>query len=462
MGFNAPGAAFQPFVIGIAGGTASGKTTVCDRIIQSLSDQRVVLISLDEFYRDLTEEECANVTDVNFDDPSLFDVPALLSCLDALRRAEAVDVPVYDFVTNRRSDVQSRRVMPADVVVIEGILVLHVPEILERLNMKIFVETDDDVRLVRRIRRDTTERGRDVESVLLQYTRFVKPCFDRYVAPSKLKADVIIPWREDNHVAVNLISEHIRAKLSLNDLRRIYSNLHVMPSTMQTRGIHTKIRCHLTSRVDFVFYADRLIRLVVECALALLPFQDCIVSTPCGEPYSGLNFCDNLCGVSVIRSGEAMENALRACCSGIKIGKMLIKKEKQAELVYEKLPHDIANRHVLLMDPILATGTKLLRVIQALINHWNVPEEKIILLTLIAAPEGIHKVCSRHPGLKLVTTEIDQTVGKNSEVRPGTGNFGDRYFGTGNDVDQGIICLEKHSPRHSSSASEDASPDGNP
>merc|ERR1712113_433459 len=152
-------------------------------------------------------------------------------------------------------------------------------------NMKIFVDTDDDVRLARRIKRDTVERGREVEGVLSQYTRFVKPSFERYVLPSKHHADVIIPWRGDNPVAVDLIAEHIRTKLSVRDLRRIYSNLHLLKSTMQTRGMHTKIRCRSTPRSDFVFYADRLIRLIVEMALGKLPSTECTVHTPAGDPY---------------------------------------------------------------------------------------------------------------------------------------------------------------------------------
>lgn len=434
---------FQPFLIGIAGGTASGKTTVCSRITQNLGGQRVVVLSLDDFYRDLTPEECANVSDVNFDEPAAFDVKSVCDCLDDLLRCEATDVPVYDFVHNRRDPHAVRKVAPADVVVVEGILVLHIDEIQKRLNMRVFVDTDDDVRLARRITRDTVERGRDVEGVIEQYTRFVKPAFEQYVLPSKLNADVIIPWREDNNVAVDLITQHIRTKLGQNDLRRVYSNLHVMESTMQTRGMHTYIRCRSTSRSDFIFYADRLIRLVVETALGQLPFEECEVTTPTGENYAGVSFVPKLCGVSIIRSGEAMENALRACCLGIKIGKMLImrKQESGTDIVYEKLPHDIAQRRVLLMDPILATGGTVCKAIEMLINNHGVDEGKIMLLTLIAAPQGLHAVCGRFPNLKVITTEIDEGLSLDRKVVPGMGDFGDRYFGTTNSCEE---HLEKY------------------
>merc|ERR1712070_908704 len=127
----------------------------------------------------------------------------------------------------------------------------------------------------------------------------------------------------------------------------------------QTRGMHTIIRDVNATKSDFVFYSDRLIRLVVEHGLGQLPFIEKTVTTPTGEVYDGVDFTQGICGVSIIRSGESMENALRACCKGIKIGKTLIHRDQggtERNLIYEKLPGDISSRHVLLMDPILATG----------------------------------------------------------------------------------------------------------
>jgi len=456
----------QPFIIGIAGGTASGKTTVCNRIIRSLGDQRVVMVSLDEFYRDLTPEECANIADVDFDAPEAFDVESMVDCLDKLKRGLPAEAPVYDFVTSKRRNDQSRLLNIADVVVVEGILVLHIEKILERCNMKIFVDTDDDVRLARRIRRDTVVRGRDVENVLNQYTRFVKPAFEKYVLPSKHEADIIIPWVDDNRVAVDLITQHIRSKLSQSDLRRIYPELVVLESTMQIRGMHTKIRERSTPRTDFVFYADRLIRLIVEAALGQLPFEETTVTTPSGDLYLGVSFARRLCGVSIIRSGEAMERSLTACCQGIKIGKILIHRTPhlKGELLYEKLPNDIADRHVLLMDPILSTGTCAMRVIDLLITRRGVDLDKIILLTLMAAPEGLHKLYAKYPKLKVVTSSIEQSCGPHHSVRPGLGNFGDRYFGTGEEGEEAVM-LERdesgiiaYSPADSGGGSGGAQP----
>jgi len=419
-----------PFVIGIAGGTASGKTTVCHCIVENLGGQRVVLLSLDEFYRDLTPEEVENITEVNFDEPSAFDIPCLLKCLDALKRSEDVDVPVYDMGTSRRFTDRTRRITSADVVIVEGILVLHLPEIRNRCNMRIFVDTDDDLRLSRRIKRDTVERSRNFEGVINQYTRFVKPCFDKYVLPSKATADIIIPWRENRPVAVDLITQHVRMILAQNPYSRIYSNFHMMPSTMQTRGMHTFIRDRTTCREDFVFYADRLCRLVVEFTLAALPFEEKIVVTPTGESYSGVKWATKLCGASIIRSGEAMENALRLCCAGIPIGKILIHSDSSGnELVYQKLPNDICDRSVLLMDPVMCTGNSVCRAIEVL-KKDGVDESRIVVLSLISSPQSVHKVCSGYPRTKVITSEVDRSINSDRLVIPGVGDFGDRYFGT--------------------------------
>ncbi|KAH8965609.1 hypothetical protein BDL97_04G126400 [Sphagnum fallax] len=351
------GSAKQPFVIGVAGGTASGKTTVCDMIIQQLHDHRVILVNQDSFYRGLTLEELENVGEYNFDHPDAFDTEELLSCLENMLHCQPVQIPVYDFKQHRRSSETFRKVNAADVIIMEGILVFHDSRVRDLMNMKIFVDTDADVRLARRIRRDTMERGRDVNGVIEQYAKFVKPAFDDFVLPSKKYADVIIPRGGDNHVAIDLIVQHIRTKLGQHDLRKIYPNVYVIQSTFQIRGMHTLIRDQETTKHDFVFYADRLIRLVVEHGLGHLPFTEKQVITPTGSVYIGVDFCKKLCGVSIIRSGESMENALRACCKGIKIGKILIHREGDngKQLVYEKLPRDIADRHVLLLDPILAT-----------------------------------------------------------------------------------------------------------
>ncbi|XP_075671782.1 uridine kinase-like protein 3 isoform X1 [Castanea sativa] len=459
----------QPFVIGVAGGAASGKTTVCDLIIQQLHDQRVVLVNQDSFYHNLTEEELTQVHDYNFDHPDAFDTEKLLCVMEKLRHGQAVDIPNYDLKSYKNNVFPARRVNPSDVILLEGILIFHDQRVRDLMNMKIFVDTDADVRLARRIRRDTVEKSRDIGTVLDQYSKFVKPAFDDFILPTKKYADIIIPRGGDNHVAIDLIVQHIRTKLGQHDLCKIYPNLYVIHSTFQIRGMHTLIRDAQTTKHDFVFYADRLIRLVVEHGLGHLPFTEKQVITPTGSVYTGVDFCKRLCGVSVIRSGESMENALRACCKGIKIGKILIHREgdngqqvcaylwvcvcmfhflgsvlfllllKNAsftgQLIYEKLPSDISERHVLLLDPILGTGNSAVQAISLLLRK-GVPESNIIFLNLISAPQGVHVVCKSFPRIKIVTSEIEMGLNNDFRVIPGMGEFGDRYFGTDDDDPQ--------------------------
>ncbi|KAL0306217.1 UNVERIFIED_CONTAM: Uridine kinase-like protein 3 [Sesamum radiatum] len=416
----------QPFVIGVAGGAASGKTTVCDMIIEQLRDQRVVLVNQDSFYHNLTPEELKRVHECNFDHPvsafmrhwiavhkfhpsfglDAFDTEQLLSSMEKLKHGQAVDIPKYDFRSYKNDVFPARRVNPSDVIILEGILIFHDPRVRDFMNMKIFVDTDADVRLARRIRRDTVEKGRDIGMVLDQYSKFVKPAFDDFILPTKKYADIIIPRGGDNHVAIDLIVQHIRTKLGQHDLCKIYPNLYAIQSTFQ----------------------------VVEHGLGHLPFTEKQVITPTGSVYTGVDFCKRLCGVSVIRSGESMENALRACCKGIKIGKILIHREGDngQQLIYEKLPNDISDRHVLLLDPILGTGNSAVQAISLLIKK-GVPESNIIFLNLISAPQGIHVVCKRFPRVKIVTSEIEIGLNEDYRVIPGMGEFGDRYFGTDDD-----------------------------
>ncbi|XP_015576189.1 uridine kinase-like protein 5 isoform X3 [Ricinus communis] len=430
---SSPPPSKQPFVIGVAGGTASGKTTVCNLIISQLHDQGVLLINQDSFYHSLNDEQLAKVHEYNFDHPDSFHTELLLSCMEKLKQGQPVIIPSYDFKSHKSTG-PGLKVNPSDVIIIEGILVLHDPRVRDLMNMKIFVDTDSDLRLARRIQRDTVERGRNIQNVLDQYARFVKPSFEEFILPSKKHADIIIPWGGDNDVAIDLIVQHIQTKLGQHNLCKIYPNVFVIMSTFQIRGMHTLIRDVKTRKHDFVFYADRLIRLVVEHGLGHLPFTERQTRTPTGSIYPGVVFCKRLCGVSVIRSGESMENALRACCKGIKLGKILIHREGNngRQLIYEKLPADISSRHVLLLDPVLASGYCAVKAISLLLSK-GVPESNIIFLNLIAAPQGIHAVCKQFPKVKIVTSEIDETLDNDFCVIPGMGEFGDRYFGTDND-----------------------------
>eukprot|EP00164_Ancoracysta_twista_P002545 GFYU01003393.1.p1 GENE.GFYU01003393.1~~GFYU01003393.1.p1 ORF type:complete len:237 (-),score=65.60 GFYU01003393.1:309-1019(-) len=208
-------------------------------------------------------------------------------------------------------------------------------------------------------------------------------------------------------------------------------NVHVLRLSAQMKAIFTIIRDTKTSREDFIFYADRLIRNVVESGLAYLPYEDTTVGTPCGE-YEGMTFTGRLCGVSIVRAGESMEMALRQCCKKVRIGKILIQRDEATalpKLYYSKLPEDIANRYVLLLDPMLATGGSAAKAIEVLMEA-GVKEERIIFLNVISCPEGLTWLTEKFPNLIVVTGEVDRCLDENKYIVPGIGDFGDRYFGT--------------------------------
>lgn len=206
----------QPFLIGIAGGSCCGKTEVCSTICKELEQNtgessRVTVLAHKSFYRELTddERELAQNGKFNFDHPTAFDDDLLLHTLTQLKSGKEVQIPKYNVVTHsRESDYQT--INPSDVILFEGILTLYNKEVRELLDLKIFVDTDSDTRLARRVLRDTVEHKRNIDSVLDQYTKFVKRSFEDFTLPTKKYANVIIPRGADNSVAVGLIVEHIK------------------------------------------------------------------------------------------------------------------------------------------------------------------------------------------------------------------------------------------------------------
>ena len=202
----------NPIVVGIAGGTASGKTTVARKIHEALSPSRVAFIDQDSYYRDLKDLSLEERREVNFDHPDAFDTDLLVSQVKQLKAGQGVEKPVYNFVSSTRED-RATTVNPAEIILVEGILVLHLEAIREELDLKIFVETEDDVRIIRRLTRDIKERGRDFDHVVHQYFRHVRPMHMGFVDPSKRHADIIVPHGGNNDTAIDMLVGALRAKM---------------------------------------------------------------------------------------------------------------------------------------------------------------------------------------------------------------------------------------------------------
>ena len=203
-------------IVGIAGGTASGKTTIVRRIKEKFGDD-IVVINHDSYYKahdDLSYEDRSRL---NYDHPASFDTDLMIADVKKLRNNEAIDMPVYDYTIHNRADA-TVHVVPKKVIIVEGILILDNKELRDLMDIKVFVDTDADERLMRRIRRDMVERARSIESILTQYSETVKPMHVQVVEPSKKYADLIIPSGGENLTGISILQEHLNLVLNQNQL----------------------------------------------------------------------------------------------------------------------------------------------------------------------------------------------------------------------------------------------------
>lgn len=202
----------QPIVIGIAGGSGSGKTTVANAVLKRVGAQRIAFLQHDAYYRDLSDLPPAQRAQVNFDHPDSLETELLIEHIHKLKSWQAVNLPVYDFTTHSRTQ-HTIHIEPQRVILVEGILIFAERALRELFNVKIFVDTDSDLRFIRRLQRDLAERGRTTETVIHQYLSTVRPMHLEFVEPSKRYADVIIPEGGMNEVALDMVIARIEALL---------------------------------------------------------------------------------------------------------------------------------------------------------------------------------------------------------------------------------------------------------
>jgi uracil phosphoribosyltransferase len=206
----------------------------------------------------------------------------------------------------------------------------------------------------------------------------------------------------------------------------------ILEMTPQLRTLMTIIRNKNTKRNDFIFYADRINRLLVEEGLNFLPVHEKIVETRTGKQYIGAEFLGKICAVPIIRAGLSMENSIREVAKRIRIGHILIQRDEEtAKPIFFKawLPEDIHERYIFILDPMLATGGSVIETIRVLKEH-KVEESKIIFINLVSAPEGIENVLTAAPEIRIVTAEVDEGLNELAYIIPGLGDYGDMYFGT--------------------------------
>ncbi len=204
----------KPIIIGITGGSGSGKTTIAHEIANQIeANDRIVIMTQDSYYKDNTGLPMSERQKINYDHPNAFDMPLLEVQLNQLLHRKSIEMPTYDFTEHTRSD-KTVHINPADIIILEGILVLFNEEIRNLMDIKVYVDTDDDIRFIRRLERDMKERGRSLDSVINQYLTTVKPMYHQFIEPTKRYADIIIPEGGENNVAIDMLTTKVRSVLS--------------------------------------------------------------------------------------------------------------------------------------------------------------------------------------------------------------------------------------------------------
>ncbi|KAL3467405.1 hypothetical protein BJX64DRAFT_274071 [Aspergillus heterothallicus] len=342
-------------IIGIAGSSGSGKTSVAMEIVKSLNLPWVVILVMDSFYKSLTPEQHvkAHANEFDFDSPDSIDFDALVLCLRDLKQGKKVDIPVYSFVEHQRQ----KHTTP-----------LYSPHVL-----------------ILEVLRDVKERGRDIDGIIKQWFNYVKPSYKKYVEPQRSLSGMVV-----QHIQRKLEEKSEKHSATLQELGLIASeeklspNVVIMPQTPQFVGMHTILQNPDTEQVDFVFYFDRLASLLIEKALDGTEYTAKEIETPQHNQYHGLGQEGIVSAVAILRGGSCLETALKRTIPDCITGRVLIQtneRTEEPELHYLKLPPGIEQHStVMLLDSQMSSGGAALMAVRVLIDH-GVAEEKIVFVT---------------------------------------------------------------------------------
>lgn len=423
----------EPYIIGIAGNSGSGKTSVAQKIIQQLNQPWTVLLSFDNFYRPLTPDQSkkAFANQWDFDRPESLDLDMLVDVVKKLKKGEKVLVPIYSFSQHSRTN-KTFTIYGANVIIIEGLYALYDPRLLDLMDIKIYVDTDLDICLARRLTRDILYRGRDLEGAMNQWEDFVKPNAVRFLNPTIENANLVIPRGLDNSIAIDLMIKHVQKQLTLKSANHMshlkhlgisdfkllnYPNVSVLPNTNQTRGITSILFDETTERSEFIFYLNRMSNILIEQAIGMVGNYETtdIITNQRGDSYKGLKLKDNVIAVNIIRSGDCFVNSIKKTLFDIPIGKLLIQSDSltgEPQLHTESLPKGlgaISPKKIILFDAQVISGAAAIMAIQILLDH-NVCQQEIVLCCYLSTEIGLRRILKVFPQVKIVVGKLSSMV----------------------------------------------------
>lgn len=427
----------EPYVIGVAGFSGSGKTSISQQIILELNQPWTVLLSFDNFYKPLTPEQTrqAFASNLDLDKPTALDMDMIVEKLVSLKQGKKTEIPVYSFAHHARTD-RTTTIYGANVIIVEGIYALFDQRLLNLMDIKVFVDTDLDVCLARRLTRDILYRGRDLEGALRQWEKFVKPNAVASVVPTMQNADVVIPRGVENTTAIELMIKHIQKQLALKSsvhLQRLKSlgrsvvplshlgNLAVLPHTSHTAGIHSMLFSRETDRGDFIFYFDRIAHLLIELALEQLTvFSHKTVVCHGNYTYRGLQQTQAIVAVCIIRSGDCFMNSIRKTFAAIPVGKLLIQSDMltgEPQLHTELLPNSEPGAQHFLFDAQIISGAGAIMAIQVLLDHGVAPKD-IFLIAYLLTEIGLRRIFNVFPKVNVVAGKVSSMDDIDPAINP--------------------------------------------